>query len=243
MQHAATQDSSRLERTPRPRILLVEDDAELAAEICADLTDRGYVVTRAADGERGLAQARENAFDLLILDRLLPGMDGLSIIASLREAGMSTPVLVISALGAVDERVRGLAAGGDDYLTKPLALVELRARVEALLRRPLQTRETAIRVGPLTLDLLERTAQRGQRPIELLPTEFKILEFMMRRAGQVVTRDMLLEGVWHYRFLPETNVVDVHMGKLRRKVDAAGEAPMIQSVRGAGFMLREPGGS
>jgi two-component system OmpR family response regulator len=192
MQHISAHEAR-----PPQSILLIEDDAELAAEICADLASRGYTVAHVANGQHGLAQAQEGNYDLLIVDRLLPGMDGLAIIPSLRAVGVTTPALVISALGALDERVRGLQAGGDDYLTKPLALVELRARVEALLRRPLQTRETMIRIGPLTLDLLERAARRGQRRIELLGIEFKILEFMMRRAGQVVTRDMLLEGVWH----------------------------------------------
>jgi len=223
-------------------ILLVEDDEELAEQIRADLSGRGHVVDYVGNGALGLAQARDGNFDLLIADRMLPGMDGLKMIETLRAEGASMPVLVLSALAAVDERVRGLQAGGDDYLTKPVALAELAARVEALLRRPtIPTRETTLRVAPLMLDLVERTAQRGERAVELLPTEFKILEYMMRRPGQVLTRDMLLEGVWHYRFLPHTNVVDVHMGKLRRKVDAPGEPPMIHSVRGAGFMLRSPG--
>jgi two-component system, OmpR family, response regulator len=222
------------------QILLVEDDAELAAEICADLASRGYRVAHVLEGNQGLAKAKEGGFDLVIIDRLLPGTDGLAIVQRLRAAGMSTPALVISALSGVDERVQGLKAGGDDYLTKPLALAELHARVEALLRRPMQSLETVIRIGPLALDRLERKAWREQRPIELLPTEFKILEFIMRRAGQVITREMLLEGVWHYRFLPHNNVVDVHVGKLRRKIDGPGEAPMIHSIRGAGFMLRDP---
>ena len=222
------------------QILLVEDDPELAEEIRADLSGRGYALSHAGTGPDGLAAARRAEFDLLIVDRLLPGMDGLTIIESLRAAAVSTPVLVLSALGAVDERVRGLKAGGDDYLAKPFAFAELAARIEALLRRPMQGRETVLKAGPLVLDLIERTAWRGRRPIELLPTEFKIIEYMMRRAGRVVTRDMLLEDVWHYRFLPHTNVVDVHIGKLRRKIDAAGEPPLIHSIRGAGFMLRLP---
>jgi two-component system OmpR family response regulator len=222
----------------RPRVLLIEDDQELAEEIRADLAQRGYAVSQAATGPEGLAQAQAGSFDLLIVDRLLPGLDGLAIVAKLRKEKIQTPVLVLSALGGVDDRVRGLKAGGDDYLGKPFAFSEFAARVEALLRRPLQTRETVIRAGPLTLDLVERTARRGTRPIELLPTEFKLLEYLMRRAGQVVTRGMLLEDVWHYRFLPQTNVVDVHIGKLRRKVDAPGEPPLIHSIRGAGFMLR-----
>ena len=223
------------------RILLIEDDRELADEIRADLLARGYIVSHAANGPEGLTAARNGKYDLLVVDRLLPGLDGLTIVQMLRGEKVDTPVLVMSALGAVDDRVRGLKAGGDDYLAKPFACAEFAARIEALLRRPLQTRETIVRVGPLTLDLIERTAQRDQRAIELLPTEFKLLEYLMRRAGQVVTRGMLLEDVWHYRFLPQTNVVDVHIGKLRRKIDGPGEPPMIHSVRGAGFTLRSAG--
>lgn len=234
--------SARAELQPvhPPRILLVEDDAELAEEIRAELAACGYQVELAATGPDGLAEATRRSFDLLVLDRLLPGMDGLAVLRDLRAAGVSTPVLVLSALGAVDERVKGLKAGGDDYLAKPFAFSELIARVEALLRRPLPSAATVLRVGPLVLDLIARDALRDQRAIELLPTEFKMLEYMMRRAGQVVTRDMMLEDVWHYRFLPQTNVIDVHMGKLRRKIDATGEPPMIHSIRGAGFMLRVP---
>ena len=224
----------------RPRILLVEDDAELADEIRAELGAGGYQVEHAATSPAGLAEATQHPFDLLVLDRLLPGMDGIAVLQELRAAGISTPVLVLSALGAVDERVKGLKAGGDDYLAKPFAFSELIARVEALLRRPLPSAATVLRVGPLVLDLITRGAARGPRAIELLPTEFKMLEYMMRRPGQVVTRDMMLEDVWHYRFLPQTNVIDVHMGKLRRKIDAAGEPPMIHSIRGAGFMLPLP---
>lgn len=222
------------------RLLLVEDDGELAEEIITELGERGYEVTHAGEGEAGFALACRGGFDLLILDRLLPGRDGLSILAGLRERGLATPVLILSALGEVDERVAGLKAGGDDYLVKPFAFAELAARIEALLRRPLAAAVTRLEVGPLTLDLITRQARRGERVIELLPTEFKLLEYLMRHAGQIVTRGMLLEDVWHYRFLPQTNVVDVHIGKLRRKVDAAGEPPMIHSVRGAGFMLRDP---
>jgi two-component system, OmpR family, response regulator len=176
----------------------------------------------------------------MIVDRMLPGLDGLEIIATLRREQLHTPVLVLSALGSVDDRVRGLRAGGDDYLAKPFALVELVARLEALLRRPVEGRETILRAGPLELDLIERSARRGGRAIDLLPREFQLLEFMMRREGQVVTRAMLLEEVWNYRFVPQTNLVDVHMGRLRRKVDGPDEAPLIHSVRGAGFTLRAP---
>lgn len=224
----------------RLRLLLVEDDRELAEEIATELGERGYDVTHAEDGEAGFQLASRGGFDLLILDRLLPKRDGLSILAGLRERGMATPVLILSALGEVDERVAGLKAGGDDYLVKPFAFAELAARIEALLRRPLAAAVTRLEVGPLVLDLISREASRGGRAIELLPTEFKLLEYLMRHAGQIVTRGMLLEDVWHYRFLPQTNVVDVHIGKLRRKIDAPGEPPMIHSVRGAGFMLRDP---
>jgi two-component system OmpR family response regulator len=224
-----------------PAILLVEDDTELAGEIIADLEARGYQVRHVVTGPQGLAEARGRRFDLLILDRLLPERDGLAVLAELRAEGISTPVLVMSALGAVDERVAGLKAGGDDYLVKPFAFVEFAARIEALLRRPaISAPATALRVGPLVLDLITRAARRDDRAIELLPTEFKLLEYLMHRARQVVTRGMLLEDVWHYRFLPHTNVVDVHIGKLRRKIDAPQEPPMLHSIRGAGFMLRPP---
>jgi two-component system OmpR family response regulator len=218
-------------------ILLIEDDVETAAEVAGDLTERGYTVRLATTGSTGLDLAREERFDLMVVDRLLPGLDGLSVIATLRREGVGTPALVLSALGAVDDRVIGLKAGGDDYLTKPFALVELAARIEALLRRPAETRETVLHVGPLSLDLLERLGHRNGRTIELLPREFKLLEYLMRRPDQVVTRDMLLEDVWHYRFLPQTNLVDVHIGKVRRKIDAPGEPAMLRAVRGAGFIL------
>ncbi len=176
----------------------------------------------------------------MIVDRLLPEIDGLTIIETLRREQVRTPVLVLSALGAVDERVRGLRAGGDDYLAKPFAMVELVARLDALLRRPSDSRETTLRVGPLALDLIERTARRGERAIELLPREFRLLEYLVRHEGQIVTRAMLFEEVWNYRFVPDSNLVDVHMGRLRRKVDESGEPPLIHSVRGAGFVLRAP---
>jgi two-component system OmpR family response regulator len=222
-------------------VLLVEDDAGLAQEVVTDLRRRGYGVTHIEDGHAGLEAARQGGHDVLLVDRLLPGLDGIELIQRLRDENHAVPVLVLSALSAVDDRVRGLKAGGDDYLTKPFAFAELAARLEALLRRPLETRETVLRVGDLVVDLIDRTARRGARDIELLPREFKLLEYLMRRPDQVVTRAMLLEEVWHYRFVPQTNLVDVHMGKLRRKVDAAGEAVMIESVWGNGFLLRAPG--
>jgi two-component system, OmpR family, response regulator len=222
------------------RLLLIEDDKETADEVRAELTGRGFDVDWAANGIEGLDKARSGEAEALIVDRLLPGMDGLTIIEAVRQEGMRTPVLVLSALGAVDDRVRGLRAGGDDYLTKPFAMVELIARIEALLRRPAENRDTILRVGPIALDLIERTVKRGDRTINLLPREFRLLEYMMRRKDQMLTRAMLLEEVWHYKFVPQTNLVDVHMGRLRRKVDAPHEPPMIHNVRGAGFILRAP---
>jgi two-component system OmpR family response regulator len=220
------------------KVLLIEDDSETAEEITAELADRGFEVEWSADGIEGLDKARSSRPDAMIVDRLLPGMDGLTVIEALRKDQVRTPVLVLSALGAVDDRVRGLRMGGDDYLTKPFALVELIARLEALLRRPAESRETTLRAGPLELDLIERTAKRGDRAIDLLPREFRLLEYMMQRCDQLLTRAMLLEEVWNYKFVPATNLVDVHMGRLRHKVDGPGEAPMIHNVRGAGFILR-----
>ena len=223
-----------------PKVLLIEDDRETANEIVAELTERGYEVDWAATGIEGLDKARAGGVDAMIVDRLLPGMDGLTIIEAVRQAQIRTPVLVLSALGAVNDRVRGLRAGGDDYLTKPFAIVELVARIEALLRRPAESRDTVLRVGPLELDLLSRTAKRGERVVDLLPREFRLLEYMMRRKDQLLTRAMLFEEVWNYKFVPQSNLVDVHMGRLRRKVDMPDEPPMIHNVRGEGFILRAP---
>jgi two-component system OmpR family response regulator len=227
-------------REPMTRVLLVEDDHETADEIMAELVHRGFAVDWAATGLDGLGKARSGKPDALIVDRLLPGMDGLTIIEALRQERVRTPVLVLSALGAIDDRVRGLRMGGDDYLTKPFAMAELIARIEALLRRPGESRETVLRVGPLELDLIERTAKRGERAIDLLPREFRLLAYMMRRKEQMLTRAMLLEEVWNYKFVPQTNLVDVHMGRLRHKVDRPDEVPMIHNVRGVGFILRAP---
>jgi two-component system OmpR family response regulator len=223
-----------------PRVLLIEDDSETANEIIGEFVDRGFEVDWAATGIDGLDKARRGDADAMILDRLLPGIDGLTILEVVRKERVRAPVLVLSALGAVDDRIRGLRAGGDDYLTKPFALLELVARVEALLRRPAESQDTTLRVGTLELDLLSRTAKRGDRPIDLLPREFRLLEYMMRRKGQLLTRAMLFEEVWKYKFVPQSNLVDVHMGRLRRKVDGLDEQPMIQSVRGEGFVLRAP---
>ncbi|MGY3291973.1 two-component system OmpR family response regulator [Bradyrhizobium sp. LM3.6] len=222
------------------RILLIEDDAETAEAIVAELADRGFEVQWAGDGVDGLDRARASSPDAMIVDRMLPGIDGLTVIEALRRDHVRTPVLVLSALGAVDDRVRGLRMGGDDYLTKPFAIIELVARIEALLRRPTDSpRETMLHVGPLELDLIERTAQRGERKLDLLPREFRLLEYMMRRNDQLLTRAMLLEEVWNYKFVPATtNLIDVHMGRLRHKVDGPGEMQLIHNVRGSGFVLR-----
>jgi two-component system OmpR family response regulator len=222
------------------KLLLIEDDRETADEIIAELVERGFSVDWAATGIEGLDKARSGSLDAMIVDRLLPGMDGLTIVEALRKEQVRTPVLILSALAAVDDRVRGLRAGGDDYLTKPFDLVELIARIEALLRRPSDSPETKLRVGPLELDLIQRTAIRSDRVIDLLPREFRLLEYMMRRKDQTLTRAMLLEEVWKYKFVPQTNLVDVHMGRLRRKVDEPHEPAMIHNVRGLGFVLRAP---
>jgi two-component system OmpR family response regulator len=232
-------DRERSSASSRGRILLIEDDREIAEEVTNELIDRDYEVCHAITGSYGAEEARRGKYDLLIVDLLLPGCDGYSIIEGLRRDGIHVPVLVVSALGAVNDRVRGLEIGGDDYVTKPFALPELAARVEALLRRPLESRATTLRVGALELDLIERVARRGDRAIDLSKSEFKLLEYFMRRPDRVVTRDMLLEDVWHYRFLPQTNLVDVHIGRLRRKIDSAKDEPLLLSVRGMGFILRE----
>ena len=222
------------------RILLVEDDATTAAYVERALGECGYLVERVGDGRDGLFRATEDGYDLILLDRMLPGLDGLSVVAALRAAGVQTPVLILSALGQVDDRVKGLRAGGDDYLTKPFAFAELLARVEALLRRksapPLEV--TRLAVGDLEMDLLRREVRRAGRPIELKPREFRLLEYLLRHAGQVVTRTMLLEGVWDYHFDPQTNVIDVHISRLRQKIDRGFEPPLLHTVRGAGYVMR-----
>ncbi len=222
------------------RLLLIEDDAETAEEVAGYFRGRGYDVDCAATGPDGLARAGAGQADVLVVDRLLPGLDGLAVIEALRHAGVRTPALVLSALDGVDERVRGLRAGGDDYLGKPFALAELAARIEALLRRPANGPETLLRVGPLELDLVARTARRGERVLDLLPREFRLLEYMMRRVGQTVTRTMLFEDVWNYRFTPRSNLVDVHMGRLRRKLDGPLEVELMSNVRDIGFVLDAP---
>jgi len=221
-------------------VLLIEDHNETANQITTELVNRGFDVDWAATGIEGLDKARAAEADVMIVDRLLPGIDGLTIIEVARREHVRTPVLVLSALGAVDDRVRGLRAGGDDYLTKPFVILELIARIEALLRRPGESRDTVLRLGPLELDLLGRSAKRDGRPLDLLPREFRLLEYMMRRKDQLLTRAMLFEEVWNYKFVPQSNLVDVHMGRLRRKIDPPGQPPMLLNVRGEGFILRAP---
>lgn len=218
-------------------ILLIEDDAGTANEIALELVSHGHAVTHHALAAFGLAAARADGVDVLIVDRQLPDGEGLDLIAQLRAEDIRTPALVLSALGSLDDRVRGLRAGGDDYLPKPFALVELVARVEALLRRPNETRDTRLIVGPLDLDLFAGTAARAGRPLELLPRELKLLDYLVRRPGRIITRSMLLQDVWGYTFEPNSNVVDVHMGRLRRKVDADGEPQLIRNVRGQGYVF------
>lgn len=217
-------------------ILVIEDDAETAAEIETELTRAGFVVGRAADGPEGLARAATGCWDALVVDRMVPGLDGLSIIRDLRSRGIETPALVLSALDQVSDRVTGLRAGGDDYLVKPFALDELSARVDALVRRPARG-AIALIAGELQLDLMARQARRGTRMLDLLGREFQILEYLVRRQGQVVTRQMLLEDVFGYRFELRSNLVDVHVGRLRRKLEQGGERPILETVRGVGFVL------
>ena len=221
----------------RPSVLLIEDEKGLAEEISAELHHLGYRVQHVDSVPEGFSAARAGSSAIMVVDRMLHGEDGLSMVEALREEGVKTPVLVISALSSVDERIRGLKAGGDDYLVKPFAMAELAARVEALLRRLDDVRTTILRAGGLEMDLIEQKVTRDGTLIELLPREFRLLEYFLRRPGQIVTRAMLLEGVWHYRFMPETNVVDVHIGNLRRKIDIAGAPSLIANIRGAGFTL------
>ena len=227
------------------RILLIEDDLETIRFVRKGLEEAGHVVDHAGDGKAGLLLALDAEHDAVVVDRMLPRLDGLSIVRSLRAAGRMTPVLVLSALGEVDDRVEGLRAGGDDYLVKPFALAELSARLEALDRRrgglaADATPATRLAVADLEMDLLARTVRRAGRSIELKPREFRLLEYLMRHAGQVVTRTMLLEAVWDYHFDPQTNVIDVHVSRLRRKIDRDFDRPLIHTVRGAGYVIREP---
>jgi len=222
------------------RILVVEDNAKVASFIISGLEAEGHTVMHADNGRDGASLALGETFDVIVLDRMLPGgIDGLGILAALRQSGRRTPVLILSAMADVDERVRGLQAGGDDYLAKPFAFSELSARLGALARRAqAPATSTTLQVGDLTIDLLARTARRGERHIELLGQEFRLLEYLMRNAGRVVTRTMLFENVWDYNFEPQSNVVDVHISRLRRKIDRGSERPMIHTVRNAGYTLK-----
>ena len=222
------------------RILLIEDDLDAANFLVKGLKESGYSVDHAPDGRQGLFMAAAGGYDALVVDRMLPEVDGLTIIKTLRSSKDSTPVLILSALSEVDDRVRGLKAGGDDYLTKPYAFSELLARLEALLRRGGTTNvETVLNVGDLEMDLVARRVKRGGKVIDLQPKEFALLEYLMRHAGHVVTRTMLLENVWDYTFDPQTNVIDVHISRLRSKVDKGFDKSLLHTIRGAGYSLRE----
>ena len=222
------------------RLLVVEDDREAADYLKKALREAGHMAEVANDGESGLAISLDENFDVLVVDRMLPKRDGLSLVSELRSRGNETPVLILSALGQVDDRVTGLRAGGDDYLAKPYAFSELLARVEVLARRRApNSAETVYRVGDLELDRLSHRVTRGGEEIVLQPREFRLLEYLMRHAGQVVTRTMLLENVWDYHFDPQTNVIDVHVSRLRSKIDKGFTKPLLQTVRGAGYMIRD----
>ncbi len=221
------------------RILIIEDDREAASYLVKAFREAGHVADHAADGEDGFAMASDGPYDVLVVDRMLPKKDGLSVIAELRASGRDTPALILSALGQVDDRVQGLRAGGDDYLPKPYSFSELLARVEVLSRRRAAgAPETIYRVGDLELDRLSHRVSRAGEEILLQPREFRLLEYLMKNAGQVVTRTMLLEHVWDYHFDPQTNVIDVHVSRLRSKVDKGFERPLIHTIRGAGYTVR-----
>jgi two-component system, OmpR family, response regulator len=223
------------------RILIIEDDRDAAQYLAKGLRESGHSAEVAEDGRNGLLRAAVEPFDVLIVDRMLPNLDGLSLVQHLRKTGHATPVLFLSALGEVDDRVKGLRAGGDDYLAKPYAFSELLARIENLgRRRDQRAAATRLTVADLELDLLSRKATRAGQAIDLQPREFQLLETLMRHAGQVMTRTMLLEKVWNYHFDPQTNVIDVHISRLRQKIDRGFEPPLIHTVRGAGYCVREP---
>ena len=222
------------------RILVVEDDAEAATAMVRGLTEAGHDVTHAVDGAFGLLEAQKGGYDVYVVDRMMPRLDGVGMVETIRKGGDQTPVLFLSALGEVEDRVTGLKAGGDDYLVKPYALAELVARVEALSRRR-ETGgvQTVLKVGDLEMNLIGRTVHRGTTEIDLQPREFQLLEFLMRHAGQSVTRTMLLEKVWEYHFDPQTNVIDVHISRLRSKIDKGQDKPLLHTIRGAGYMIRD----
>ena len=223
------------------KILLVEDDDDTTQYVAKGLRQNGHMVERVRDGNNGLALAKDNAHDIIILDRMLPGMDGLSLAKQLRESGSQTPILFLTTMGGVGDRVEGLEAGGDDYLVKPFALAELIARVNSLTRRSQRTgaeQQTTLRVEDLEMDLIARTVSRHGRLIELQPQEFKLLEYLVRHEGRVVTRTMLIENVWELHFDPQTNIVESHMSRLRTKVDKDFSVQLIQTIRGTGYILR-----
>ena len=223
------------------RFLIIEDDAETREFIVQGLSESGHSADETAVGREGLLLALERDYDAIVLDRMLPGLDGLSIVTTLRAEGKRTPILILSALGEVDDRVEGLTRGGDDYLVKPFAFSELLARLEALTRRrDSEGPETRLRVADLEMDLLSRRVKRAGKTIDLQPREFRLLEYLMRHSGQVVTRTMLLEKVWDYHFDPQTNVIDVHVSRLRSKIDKGFDPPLLHTVRGAGYVLRVP---
>jgi two-component system OmpR family response regulator len=223
------------------RVLVIEDDPHTREFIVQGLRESGHGADASPDGNEGLELAIERDYDAIVLDRMLPGLDGLSLLKSLRERGRRTPILILSALGEVDDRVEGLTRGGDDYLVKPFAFSELLARLEALhRRRDGNSAKTWLKVADLEMDLLARRVKRAGKPIELQPREFRLLEYLMRHSGQVVTRTMLLEKVWDYHFDPQTNVIDVHVSRLRSKIDKGFDPPLLHTVRGAGYALRAP---
>jgi two-component system OmpR family response regulator len=229
-----------IESAPNMRLLIIEDDRDSADYLVKAFREVGHIADQAFDGEEGLSLATNGDYDVLIVDRMLPKRDGLSLIGALREKGDHTPALILSALGQVDDRIKGLRAGGDDYLPKPYSFAELLARVEVLSRRsggPAE--ETVYRVGNLELDRLSHRVTRGEGEITLQPREFRLLEYLMKHAGQVVTRTMLLENVWDYHFDPQTNVIDVHISRLRSKIDKGFDRPLLHTIRGAGYMIRD----
>lgn len=222
------------------RILLIEDDSETADYIAQGLRQSGHAVNRASHGHQGLVMATEETYDVVVVDRMLPGIDGLGLVTTLRKAGVKTAVLFLTALGGIDDRVEGLEAGGDDYLTKPFAFSELLARLNALARRPpLAADATVMRVGDLEIDVVRRRVMRGGNVVNLQPREFRLLEYLMRNAGRMVTRTMLLQNVWEFNFDPKTKVVETHISRLRAKIDQRADKQLVHTVRGSGYVLRE----
>ncbi|MGB3689590.1 MAG: response regulator transcription factor [Jannaschia helgolandensis] len=220
------------------RVLIVEDDQETADYICSSLRELGHMFERAADGKTGFLSALDSDFDVMVIDRMLPGLDGLSLVKSIRSADVATPIIILSAMGGINDRVDGLEAGADDYLVKPFAFSELSARLTALARRPpMQTEETRLQLADLEVDLIKHTVVRAGAPIQIQPREFRLLVYLMRNAERVVTRTMLLEGVWDFHFDPKTNVVETHISRLRNKVDKSFDRQLIHTVRGSGYSM------